>query len=72
MKPEIPLLFTQNWNTYQKVVRSNYMLHKEFSALTFKYLELQSRVSPLSMLDLGCGDGGILDRKSTRLNSSHT
>ena len=62
MKPEIPLLFTQNWNTYQKVVRSNYMLHEEFSALTFKYLELQSRVSPLAMLDLGCGDGGILSK----------
>jgi ubiquinone/menaquinone biosynthesis C-methylase UbiE len=62
MKPEIPLLFTQNWNTYQKVVRSNYMLHEEFSALTFNYLELQSRESPLIMLDLGCGDGGILSK----------
>lgn len=43
------------WTTYEKVVRGDYMHHREF----FQALgdEVEARLEePLSMLDLGCGD----------------
>lgn len=59
MNPLPAILFSDNWNVYQKIIANNYMLHKEFSHYTRE--ALANAVHPIkSVLDLGCGDAQLI------------
>jgi ubiquinone/menaquinone biosynthesis C-methylase UbiE len=47
-------IFKAHWTLYQKIVRENYMLHRDFRKLIRDHL-FNERVG-LKVLDLGCGD----------------
>jgi ubiquinone/menaquinone biosynthesis C-methylase UbiE len=47
-------VFRRAWGTYRKVIRENYMFHREISAAQRKMLETVP--GALDVLDLGCGD----------------
>jgi SAM-dependent methyltransferase len=51
-----PLLFTRNWSVYQKAISRDYMLHKEFGKMAETAILSRKTNTPLTMLDLGCGD----------------
>ena len=53
-------LFTKNWETYQKIMHANYMLHEEFGSITKQALMDASINGSISLLDLGCGDASHL------------
>ena len=57
-------LFRETWTTYQKIIASDYMFHRELTrAIASSLMTLPD--TPLSVLDLGCGDAsqitGILN-----------
>lgn len=52
-------LFRENWATYQKVIRGNYMFHRELTAAVIDQFDAMP-ASPLAILDLGCGDASQL------------
>ena len=57
-------LFRETWTTYQKIIASDYMVHRELTrAIASSLMTLPD--TPLSVLDLGCGDAsqitGILN-----------
>jgi hypothetical protein len=52
--------FFDVWRTYRKVVDANYMYHSQFSSQIENALLSQFGGRPFSLLDLGCGDAGIL------------
>jgi len=47
-------VFRAQWGTYQKVIRENYMFHREISAAYRTMID--TLPGPLKVLDLGCGD----------------
>ncbi|MEY3746674.1 MAG: hypothetical protein RL194_133 [Pseudomonadota bacterium] len=49
-------LFKEGWKTYQKIINSNYMFHREISDTVRTFLASHVGHQPLSLLDLGCGD----------------
>lgn len=59
MNPLPAILFSDNWNVYQKIIANNYMLHKEFSHYTREVLANAAN-SIKSVLDLGCGDAQLI------------
>lgn len=59
MNPLPAILFSDNWNVYQKIIANNYMLHKEFSSATVKAFA-QTKIPIKTVLDLGCGDAQLI------------
>jgi SAM-dependent methyltransferase len=59
MNPLPAILFSDNWNVYQKIIANNYMLHKEFSHCTREALSTAA-IPIKSVLDLGCGDAQLI------------
>ena len=53
--------FDKQWVIYQKVLKNNYMGHREIYAILHKFFS-QYFHSPFSMLDLGCGDANYIAR----------
>lgn len=49
-------IFQQQWSTYQKLVKENYMLHSQWEKLTCAVFQKYYSTTPFEMLDLGCGD----------------
>lgn len=47
-------VFRRAWGTYRKVIRENYMFHREISAAQRKILDTVP--GAVDVLDLGCGD----------------
>lgn len=52
--------FFETWDTYQKVVASNCMYHREIGATLHEALRSRFDQKPFSLLDLGCGDAATL------------
>jgi SAM-dependent methyltransferase len=50
------LLFTMHWKTYQQVILSNYMLHRDFAAMSQAAIQEKAKQGALRVLDPGCGD----------------
>jgi ubiquinone/menaquinone biosynthesis C-methylase UbiE len=65
-------LFERDWQTYSKVVRHNYMHHREVYAQLRQLLTAEAP-RPYSFLDLACGDASasIEALKSTAIASYH-
>ena len=49
-------IFMRNWDIYQKIIRENYMKHKELGERVQYHLSALSLHTPISILDIGCGD----------------
>ena len=67
MNPLPAILFSDNWNVYQKIIANNYMLHKEFSSATMEALA-QAAIPIKSVLDLGCGDAQLIAKDLATIN----
>jgi SAM-dependent methyltransferase len=67
MNPLPAILFSDNWNVYQKIIANNYMLHKEFSRATIEALA-QAAIPIKSVLDLGCGDAQLIAKDLATIN----
>jgi 2-polyprenyl-3-methyl-5-hydroxy-6-metoxy-1,4-benzoquinol methylase len=61
-------IFIRNWEIYQKVIKENYMRHKELGELAQKYLQDFSERTPIKMLDIGCGDAHQISEQLKSLN----
>lgn len=57
------VLFSANWGVYQKIIESNYMLHKEFAAFTAQIFESADTGKTIQVLDMGCGDAQLIARQ---------
>jgi SAM-dependent methyltransferase len=55
-----PVSFFDTWDTYQKVVASNCMFHREIGAKLHEALSNRFDQKPFCLLDLGCGDAATL------------
>ena len=53
--------FNEQWWLYQKVLRNNYMGHKEIYSILHEFL-LRYDQKPLKILDLGCGDASFVSQ----------
>jgi len=67
MNPLPAILFSDNWNVYQKIIANNYMLHKEFSSATIQAITHAS-IPIKSVLDLGCGDAQLIAKDLTNID----
>ncbi|MCC3244711.1 class I SAM-dependent methyltransferase [Methylocystis sp. WRRC1] len=56
MNEPAAIRFFHVWDTYAKVVASNYMFHQELGAAVKAALRERFGDRPFSVLDLGCGD----------------
>ena len=66
-------IFIRNWEIYQKIIRENYMKHKELAAHSQVYLNQLSLQQPIKLLDIGCGDAHQISKQLKDLNlSSYT
>lgn len=61
-------IFIRNWEIYQKVIKENYMKHKELGETAHKYLQDFSERTPIEMLDIGCGDAHQISEQLKSLN----
>lgn len=59
------LIFTKNWNVYQKIIRHNYMFHQELETAVGELLQQHFATTPLQVLDLGCGDAALISKVLT-------
>ena len=61
-------LFDKSWGLYRRIVDADYMHHRQFAELTMEKLSFFPDKQPITLLDLGCGDGSpilpILKSKS--------
>ena len=64
------LLFSKNWTIYQKIIRTNFMLHNEFGSITKRILDNIDCNRSITLLDLGCGDTSHLAYHLTGLQLS--
>lgn len=55
-------IFTRHWNIYKKILEHNYMCHAEFTAAIGHIINTQLPETPLTVLDLGCGDAALISR----------
>jgi cyclopropane fatty-acyl-phospholipid synthase-like methyltransferase len=64
--------FQQQWQIYQKVVANNYMNHREIYQVFYDFIN-QNFTYPFSLLDLGCGDAGVILKSllNTSINFYH-
>ena len=53
--------FDEQWSVYQKILRNNYMSHRECYDLLHRFL-LGYFHEPYALLDLGCGDASFTSR----------
>ncbi len=53
-------IFRKTWGTYQTVIKSNLMFHRETSTAVRTLFE--NRVGPLNVIDLGCGDAAHIGK----------
>jgi 2-polyprenyl-3-methyl-5-hydroxy-6-metoxy-1,4-benzoquinol methylase len=66
-------IFIRNWEIYQKIIRENYMKHKELAAHSQVFLNQLSLQQPIKLLDIGCGDAHQISKQLKDLNlSSYT
>jgi cyclopropane fatty-acyl-phospholipid synthase-like methyltransferase len=49
-------LFNEGWAIYQKIIRNNYMFHREIGEAVSHYLAAYFGEKPIRLMDLGCGD----------------
>jgi ubiquinone/menaquinone biosynthesis C-methylase UbiE len=56
------------WTTYEKVVKNDYMHHRDFLAALEREVEVRSIASP-AIVDLGCGDCASIVPLLTRLDA---
>lgn len=63
-------IFIRNWEIYQKIIRENYMKHKELAAHSQAYLNNLSLQQPIKLLDIGCGDAHQISTQLKGLNLS--
>lgn len=61
-------IFIRNWEIYQKVIKQNYMKHKELGKASQKHLQDYSQYTPIRMLDIGCGDAKQISEQIKPLN----
>jgi SAM-dependent methyltransferase len=60
MSQDAHILFTTHWKTYQQVILSNYMLHRDFSVMSDAIIGEAAARGPLRVLDPGCGDAVLI------------
>lgn len=60
MEEAATILFSKNWEIYQKIISANYMLHHEFGNFTRNILDAAIQKEQVKFLDLGCGDASHL------------
>ncbi len=53
--------FDQEWELYKKVIKLNYMAHREILEILYKFF-CSSPPPMFSVLELGCGDASLLSR----------
>jgi len=49
-------LFSKNWSIYQKIIKHNYMFHRDLGAITSSVWDNHFQNKEANVLDLGCGD----------------
>ena len=49
-------LFDESWNLYKKVVAADFMHHQRFMQLAADEIRNMENESPITILDIGCGD----------------
>jgi ubiquinone/menaquinone biosynthesis C-methylase UbiE len=59
--------FFQAWDSYQQILRYNYMEHQQIARVLHTYLQ-DSGSEPFSCFDLGCGDGSFSAQVFTGLS----
>lgn len=73
MKPSEPTTeiqeFFEQWNIYQKIIKFNYLLHRELFTILHNFLNTHGH-NPFILLDLGCGDASLMTRALQETNVS--
>jgi cyclopropane fatty-acyl-phospholipid synthase-like methyltransferase len=59
---ESTALFQRSWEVYRSVIDGNWMYHREIRATVAAWLDRAYSDGPLEMLDLGCGDAGVISQ----------
>jgi len=49
-------LFSKNWSIYQKIIKHNYMFHRDLGVITSSVWDNHFQNKETNVLDLGCGD----------------
>jgi len=50
-------LFDRSWNLYKKIVAADFMHHQRLQELAADEIRVMESEQPISILDIGCGDG---------------
>jgi ubiquinone/menaquinone biosynthesis C-methylase UbiE len=55
--PQQQTLFDRSWNLYKKIVAADFMHHRRLQELAADEIRVMESEQPISILDIGCGDG---------------
>jgi len=61
-------LFQKNWSTYETIIDENYMFHREINQGIQSLVSNYFGQTPVTVLDLGCGDASSIEKTLKGLN----